>query len=76
MSVPEGEITAQGLAMPHSPRWHEGNCGCWNQGTGSLGTVDSASGRFGPAARVPGFARGLGFAAPSLLWGCRKFETM
>lgn len=59
MSVPNGEIVAHGLAMPHSPRWHEGNLWLRESGTGSLGIVDLARGKFEPLVQLPGFTRGM-----------------
>ncbi len=56
-----GEIAAHGLSMPHSPRLHHGQVWLLNAGTGELGTVDTASGRFEPVAFCPGFVRGLSF---------------
>ncbi len=61
MNVPDGEIVAQGLSMPHSPRWHEGNLWLLESGTGSLGIVDLARGKYNPLVQMPGFTRGLDF---------------
>lgn len=61
IAVPDGAVVADGLSMPHSPRWHDGRLWLLNSGTGEFGTVDLASGRFVPVAFLPGFARGLAF---------------
>jgi len=61
IDVASGEIAAHGLSMPHSPRWHDGRLWLLNAGTGELGTVDLASGRFTAVAFCPGFLRGLTF---------------
>ena len=61
MNLPDGEIVAQGLSMPHSPRWHEGNLWLLESGTGSLGIVDLARGKFKSLVQMPGFTRGLDF---------------
>lgn len=61
IDVGSGEIVAEGLSMPHSPRLHDGRLWLLNSGTGELGFVDPASGRFEPAAFCPGYARGLAF---------------
>ena len=61
VDVESGEIVAQGLSMPHSPRLHEGKLWLLNSGTGAFGNVDSADGRFEPVAFCPGYARGLAF---------------
>lgn len=60
-SVPDDQRVAQGLSMPHSPRWHDGRLWLLNSGTGYLGYVDLDSGRFEPVAFVAGYARGLAF---------------
>lgn len=61
VDVDSQEIVASGLSMPHSPRIREGQLWLLNSGTGELGTVDLASGRFEPRAFCPGYARGLAF---------------
>jgi uncharacterized protein (TIGR03032 family) len=38
--IPSGELTATGLSMPHSPRWHEGKLWLLNSGTGELGWIE------------------------------------
>ncbi len=61
--VPTGEIIAQGLAMPHSPRLHDAGDGeklyLLDSGTGRFGTIDQATGHFTEIAFCPGYARGL-----------------
>ena len=61
MDVRSGEVIADGLSMPHSPRWHNGRLWLLNAGTGHLGYLDPASGAFTEVAFCPGFARGLAF---------------
>ncbi len=61
MSVPDGSVVAHELSMPHSPRWHGGHLWLLESGTGSLGVVDRATGKYNQVARVPGFTRGLDF---------------
>jgi uncharacterized protein (TIGR03032 family) len=61
IDVASGEIVADGLAMPHSPRLHAGRLWLLNSGTGEFGHVDPAAGRFEPVAFCPGYARGLAF---------------
>jgi len=62
IDVESGEIVAEGLSMPHSPRLHEGRLWLLNSGTGELGFVDLEAGKFEPVAFCPGYARGLAFA--------------
>lgn len=59
MSVPDNEIVATGLSMPHSPRLHHGTLYVLNAGSGEFGKVDLATGRFEPIAFCRGFLRGL-----------------
>jgi uncharacterized protein (TIGR03032 family) len=54
-------ILAEGLSMPHSPRWHAGRLWLLDSGTGRLGALDPATGRFEALAFCPGYARGLAF---------------
>jgi uncharacterized protein (TIGR03032 family) len=61
VDVASGEVVAQGLSMPHSPRLHGGRLWVLNSGLGELGFVDVADGRFTPVAFCPGYARGLAF---------------
>ena len=62
MDVASGELMAQGLSMPHSPRWHAGRLWVCESGAGTLGYVDPRTGRYEAVAATPGFTRGLDFA--------------
>jgi uncharacterized protein (TIGR03032 family) len=57
--VDSNEIVVRDLSMPHSPRWHAGRLWLLESGTGSLGTIDLATGRYEPIVRLEGFTRGL-----------------
>jgi uncharacterized protein (TIGR03032 family) len=59
LDVPTGEAVTTGLAMPHSPRWHDGVLYVLNSGMGQLLRVDLASGACDMVAALPGYARGL-----------------
>ena len=59
VEVPSGTVLARGLSMPHSPRWHRGKLWLLESGTGTLGTVALAAGRYEPRGELPGFTRGL-----------------
>ena len=61
LDVASGEAVTTGLAMPHSPRWHDGNLFVLNSGMGRLERVDLATGHREAVAAVPGYARGLAF---------------
>ena len=61
LDVASGEAVTTGLAMPHSPRWHDGTLFVLNSGMGRLERVDLATGQREAVATVPGYARGLAF---------------
>lgn len=63
LDVASGETVTAGLAMPHSPRWHDGRLWVLNSGFGRLEHVDVATGRRDVVATFPGYARGLAFHA-------------
>lgn len=58
VDIETNEIIAEGLSMPHSPRWHNGRLWLSNAGTGEFGSIDMKTGRFEPLAFCPGFLRG------------------
>jgi uncharacterized protein (TIGR03032 family) len=64
IDVEADEVIARGLSMPHSPRWYAGRLWVLQSGTGGLGTIDPATGRYEEVASLPGFTRGLDFAGP------------
>lgn len=57
LDVRTGEVVAEGLSMPHSPRVHAGRLWLLEAGSGFLGYV--TGGRFERVAFCPGYARGL-----------------
>lgn len=61
VDVVANEIVGRGLSMPHSPRWYRDRLWLLNSGTGELGTIDVATGRFEPVAFCPGYLRGMAF---------------
>ena len=63
------DIVVGGLAMPHSPRWHDGRMWVLQSGLGTLSTVDLAAGTVTEIAKVPGFTRGLAFIGRYALIG-------
>ena len=71
--IPSGELAATGLAMPHSPRWHNNTLYLLNSGTGELGTIEH--GRFVPLCALPGFTRGLAFAGNTAIVGLSKLRS-
>jgi uncharacterized protein (TIGR03032 family) len=61
LDLESNEVVLRGLSMPHSPRWYGGRLWLLESGTGTLGYVDEAAGRYRPIAELPGFTRGLDF---------------
>jgi uncharacterized protein (TIGR03032 family) len=76
IEVESNRIVCEGLSMPHSPRWHDGQLWLLNSGTGELGVVEglegTTPGRFKPVAFCPGFLRGLAFAGDTAIVGLSK----
>jgi uncharacterized protein (TIGR03032 family) len=62
VDVDRGEVITRGLSMPHSPRWYGGRTWVCESAAGTLGFIDSGTGRYEPIAEMPGFTRGLDFA--------------
>jgi uncharacterized protein (TIGR03032 family) len=78
LDVDSGEVVVSGLSMPHSPRLHDGSLWVLNSGTGELGTIDLAAGRFEPVCFCPGYLRGLAFHRGYAVVGmskCREERT-
>jgi len=61
IDIESDEVIAQGLSMPHSPRWYRDKLWLLDSGNGSFGHVDIETGKFERIAFCPGFARGLTF---------------
>jgi uncharacterized protein (TIGR03032 family) len=59
MDVRSNETIVAGLAMPHSPRLHDGTLYMHHSGQGYFGKVDLKQGKFEPIAFCPGYLRGL-----------------
>ena len=59
LDVASGEAVTTGLAMPHSPRWYDGNLYVLNSGMGRVERVELHTGQREVVAAVPGYARGL-----------------
>ncbi|HEX5086973.1 MAG TPA: TIGR03032 family protein [Nocardioides sp.] len=74
LDVASGEVVTAGLAMPHSPRWHEGELFVLNSGMGRLERVDLATGDRDVVAAVPGYARGLALHGDLAFVGLSKIR--
>jgi uncharacterized protein (TIGR03032 family) len=61
LDVEKNEIIADGLSMPHSPRWYNGNLWILNSGTGEFGSINIDTGNFEPITFCPGYLRGMTF---------------
>jgi uncharacterized protein (TIGR03032 family) len=64
VDVETNAVVLQGLSMPHSPRWYQGQLWVLESGQGSLARVDLARGCWETVAQLPGFTRGLDFYGP------------
>ncbi len=74
IDVESHEIVCGGMAMPHSPRWHEGRLWVENSGTGELWVIDPSSGQADVVCGLPGYLRGLAFVGPYALVGLCKIR--
>jgi uncharacterized protein DUF4915 len=74
VDVETDEIVLDGLAMPHSPRWHDGNLWVLNSGAGELLVMDPVSGRRDVVCQLPGYLRGLCFTGPYAVIGMCKIR--
>ena len=59
IDVGTGASVLRGLAMPHSPRWHQGRLWLLNSGAGELLCFDPAQGTAGVVCTLPAYLRGL-----------------
>jgi uncharacterized protein (TIGR03032 family) len=69
VEIATDRVVAEGLSMPHSPRWHDGKLWVLQSGLGTLSTVDPATGSITQVAELPGFTRGLAFIGRYALVG-------
>jgi uncharacterized protein (TIGR03032 family) len=59
MDVPSGEVVAEGLPMPHSPRIFGDDLYVLLSATGELVRMETNSGKYSTVAQLGGFVRGL-----------------
>ena len=62
VEVESSEVIADGLCLPHSPRWHDDRLWFLESGEGALCSLDPQTGERETVAELPGFARGLALA--------------
>lgn len=72
IDVGSGEVVAEGLSMPHSPRLYRGKLWLLNSGEGSFGWVDVQTGQFTALTFCPGYARGLTFSGDYAIIGLSR----
>ena len=76
MQAPSGAVVLDGLAMPHSPRWHAQRVYLLNSGAGELLSVEPESSHAQTVCRLQGYLRGLHIAGRHALVGlCQIRET-
>lgn len=75
IDVPGQSILMRGLAMPHSPRWHDGRLWFLNSAAGELCTLEPGTSRYSVVALLPGFLRGLCFAGRYAIVGLCKLRA-
>ncbi len=72
IDIAGNEVIAEGLSMPHSPRWHDGRLWLLDSGNGYLGYVDPKSGAFERVVFCPGYGRGLSIHGDFAVIGLSK----
>ena len=74
IDVQNGEVLVRGLAMPHSPRIHNGDLWVLDSGNGCLARVDRDNGQLTPVEHVPGYTRGLAFCGQFAFVGLSRIR--
>lgn len=74
IDVPSGEIILRGLAMPHSPRWHNGQLYVLDSGRGALLKIDSQKQSAETVCELPAYLRGLAFHKSFAIVGLCKIR--
>jgi len=74
IDVDSQEVVCGGMAMPHSPRWHDGRLWVENSGAGELCVIDPSSGQAEVVCSLPGYLRGLTLVGPYALVGLCKIR--
>jgi uncharacterized protein (TIGR03032 family) len=72
IDVQQNRIIAEGLSMPHSPRWHDGALWLLNSGRGELLRLNAATGTHEMICFCPGYARGLAINGDYAIIGLSK----
>lgn len=69
MDIDDNRLIADGLSMPHSPRWYRNELWVLESGAGQLITLNEKTGEKKVIAQVPGFCRGIDFIGGYALIG-------
>ncbi|PIY12023.1 MAG: TIGR03032 family protein [Flexibacter sp. CG_4_10_14_3_um_filter_32_15] len=72
MDMETSEVLAEGLSMPHSPRYYQDKLWVLNAGKGEFGYIDSETNTFKAIAQLDGFLRGLAFHQNYAIIGLSK----
>ncbi|MGV6851116.1 MAG: TIGR03032 family protein [bacterium] len=72
MDIENNHVVAEGLSMPHSPRWYRDTLWLLDSGNGNFIKLDPDTGEQQTVAFCPGFARGLEFIDHYALIGLSK----
>jgi uncharacterized protein (TIGR03032 family) len=75
MDVVRDAVVAEGLCLPHTPRWHAEGLWLAEGGLGRLVRLDPESGGLDTVAELPGFTRGLAFAGPYAFVGVSRVRA-
>lgn len=73
VNVDSHDVLAEGLSMPHSPRFRDDCYWLLNSGKGQLGYINEK--RFKPLCSLPGFLRGLAFKGTYAIIGLSKLRS-
>jgi uncharacterized protein (TIGR03032 family) len=74
IDVRRNRIVLRGLCLPHSPRWFAGEWWLCDSGRGVLAAVDVKRDRYESVIELPGFTRGLTFAAGRAIVGLSRIR--
>ncbi len=72
IDVQNDVVVADGLSMPHSPRWYQGKLWVLNSGEGEFGYIDLKTGEFVALTFCPGYLRGMSFHGDYAVLGLSK----
>lgn len=74
IDVPNDQVVARGLSLPHSPRWHAGQWWLCDSGRGTLCRFDRNRETCESVIELPGFTRGLTFVGDRAVVGLSRIR--